>query len=169
MNGSRYWIESLDLRPHPEGGHYRETYRSVERLHPSALPARFDGDRSFATSIYFLLETGQISAFHRIASDEIWCFHTGAPIRIEQLNADGSRTSTLLGPQAEQVFQCVIPAGTWFGAYVEADRGYSLVTCVVSPGFDFADFELADREKLARTYPDHLALIKQLTHETGAQ
>jgi predicted cupin superfamily sugar epimerase len=159
------WIDTLDLERHPEGGYYRETYRSDEQLDRSVLPARFDGDRSFSTAIYFLLEAGQISAFHRIASDELWCFHTGAPLRIEHLNPNGSHTTHHLGPVPErgQVFQCVIPATTWFGACVDANIGYSLVSCAVAPGFDFADFELADREKLTRAFPHHKTLITQLT------
>ena len=159
------WVNSLKLEPHPEGGYYRETYRSDEHIDRAALPARYGGDRAFATVIYFLLEAGQISAFHRIASDELWCFHTGAPLRIEQLNADGARLTHLLGPVPEQKqsFQCVIPAGTWFGAYVDADIGYSLVSCAVAPGFDFSDFELADRDKLLRALPDHRSVIERLT------
>ena len=149
---ARDWIDILALEPHPEGGYYRETFRS---------------DNEIDTAIYFLLEAGQISAFHRIASDELWCFHTGAPLCVEQLNPDGSRTTHRLGPlpDLKQSFQCVIPAQSWFGTHVDADIGYSLVSCAVAPRFVFPDFELADRAKLIRAFPQHSDLIERLTLE----
>ena len=165
---TRDWIDILALEPHPEGGYYRETFRSDDEIDTAALPPRYaGGSRAVSTAIYFLLEAGQISAFHRIASDELWCFHTGAPLCVEQLNPDGSRTTHRLGPlpDLKQSFQCVIPAKSWFGAHIDADIGYSLVSCAVAPGFVFPDFELADRAKLIRAFPQHSDLIERLTLE----
>ena len=88
------WIATLALEPHPEGGHYRETYRSADRISKGALPSRYAGNRSFGTSIYFLLRTGEVSALHRIVSDELWYFHEGSPLTLEQIDPEGAHTST---------------------------------------------------------------------------
>ncbi len=161
MKIAQHWVETLELTPHPEGGYFRETYRAAESISAAALPTRFSGDRNLCTSIYFLLEAGQASTFHRIKSDEIWYFHLGTPIRIHSIADDGSANSVLLG---EEAFQTVVPAGVWFGAELAEASGYALVGCAVSPGFDFADFELARRDALIQDFPQHRALIKRLTH-----
>jgi len=113
-------LRRLALDRHPEGGWYRETYRSSEFIAGSALPARFDGPRPFSTSIYFLLEQGDISALHRIKSDEIWHFYAGAPLALHLLTAQGELLKRKLGPDfaAGESFQIVVAAGCWFGAEV---------------------------------------------------
>lgn len=156
-------IARLGLARHPEGGWFRETYRAPERIPAAALP-RHGGDRPCSTAILFLLEAGDISALHRLASDELWHWHAGAPLRIHALAGDGGHQVHRLGPDLEagQSFQAVLPAGTWFGAEVEGP-GYTLVGCTVAPGFDFADFELARREDLLALHPRHAALVAHLT------
>ncbi|MCB5363814.1 cupin domain-containing protein [Pusillimonas sp. CC-YST705] len=143
-------IQAMGLAPHPEGGHYRETYRSTQRV------MRPDGaSRHAGTAIYFLLATGEYSAWHRIASDEIWHFHAGSPLRIHVLHK-GKLATLHLGHPVElpgAQFQHVVPAGAWFAAEPMPARnereGYSLVGCTVAPGFEFSEFELATPEALA--------------------
>ncbi len=165
MRSPNYWIEKLALMPHPEGGYYREIYRSSESIPKEALPERFGGARSFCTSIFYLLKGGQVSRLHRLKSDEIWHFYDGAPVTIHTIAPDGGFAETQLGRDAEagQVFQAMVPAGTWLGASVSLDGSYSLVGCTVAPGFDFADFELGRREKLLDMFPEHSELIRKLT------
>ena len=160
-----FWIEHLGLAPHPEGGHFRETYRAPESIPGTALPARSGGPRVFSTAIYFLLRAGEVSALHRIKSDELWHFYTGGPLVVSVIDPDGARHDLALGPDpdAAQLFQATVPAGAWFGAAVRLGTAYALVGCTVAPGFEFADFELADRGALLRRYPQHAALIEQLT------
>ncbi|ACD96074.1 cupin domain-containing protein [Trichlorobacter lovleyi] len=162
-------ISALGLFQHPEGGWYRETYRSGGQIPGNVLPECFDGPRSWCTAIYFLLEQGDCSALHRIKSDELWFFHGGAGLTIHLLTADGIHSAIRLGADiaAGEVFQATVPAGTWFGAEMSGAGEYSLVSCTVSPGFAFADFELADLSVLLRQYPDHDALIKRLTRSAA--
>jgi len=158
-------VERLELIRHPEGGWYRESYRSTEVVPAAALPQRFSGPRSYCTSIYFLLERKDISALHRIESDELWHFHAGATLTIQVITPSGERSEFRLGSDlgSGASFQAVVPAGCWFGAEVSGEGDYSLVGCTVSPGFDFADFEMGDRDELLRLYPAHADVIRRLT------
>jgi uncharacterized protein len=156
------WIARLALRPHPEGGYFRETYRSPLTLSADQLPPRYGGARPAATSILFLLRHGTPSALHRLASDEIWNFHDGDAVRVHMLDERGAYESLVLGRGSEEELQGVVAAGRWFGAEVETPGGFSLVGCSVSPGFDFADFELAARDELTARFPQHAELIARL-------
>lgn len=158
-------VASLGLAPHPEGGFYRETYRAAEGIAQSALPSRFTGTRSHGTAIYYLLGAGDCSKLHRIKSDEIWHFYAGNPLLIVALSPVGELTVTTLGQDfsAGQVPQHVVPAGHWFGACPAEGSAYALAGCTVSPGFDFADFELAARGDLLAAFPQHRAWIEKLT------
>lgn len=171
MSEASHWVKTLELVPHPEGGWYRRTYESTDRLPQAALPARFTGDRPFATAIYFLLENGDFSALHRIKSDEIWNFHAGSPLQLTVLDPDGRLEARILGccPAATASFQTVVRAGCWFGAEVLEAGSYSLVGCVVAPGFDFEDFELADRDRLLAEHPQHRTVIERLTRTQGTR
>jgi len=181
------WIETLQLQPHPEGGWYRETYRSpmpIEfvspHLTPNPSPWKGEGSqsgapslrefssertRSVATAIYFLLERDQFSALHRIKSDELWHFYAGSSLAVEGILADSTPRTWRLGLDlaAGDVPQAVVPSGVWFGAELIDKTAYALVGCTVSPGFDFADFELAERTALLAQFPQHSDLIKRLT------
>jgi predicted cupin superfamily sugar epimerase len=161
---AQHWIEQLRLEPHPEGGFFREVYRSKEWIPHAALPQRFSGSRAFSTSIYYLLQSGDFSAFHRIHSDETWHFYAGGPLEIVTL-LDGGAVSTILGTNVGrgEHLQYTVPSGVWFGARPCVDTHYSLVGCTVSPGFDFADFEMGHSERLCREFPSALAVIEALT------
>jgi predicted cupin superfamily sugar epimerase len=162
---ARQWIKYLGLAPHPEGGWYRETYRSSETIARASLPARFDGDRAFATAIYYLLESGDFSALHRIRQDEGWHFYDGSPLTLHLIAPDGTYTTHRLGRDLHsgQEPQALAPAGWYFAATVDEAGSFSLVGCTVAPGFDFADFEMPAREELSRLYPQHREVIECLT------
>jgi uncharacterized protein len=165
-----FWIKRLGLISHPEGGYYRENYRSDEMIASEGLPVRFaGGGRAFSTAIYFLLAGRDFSAFHRLLSDELWHFYTGAPLTIHELNESGDYSRWTLGCDGEkgEAFQVVIKAGSWFGASLEETDSFALVGCTVAPGFDFRDFEMADRSELIRLYPGHRSLIEKLTRAVG--
>lgn len=164
MNTARAWIDTLRLQPHPEGGYFAETYRASESVAAAHLPARFGGNRSFSTAIYFLLEAGQFSAFHRIQSDEVWHFYDGGPLEVYVLHGYGRLEIIRLGlnPANGERPQAVVPSGCWFASRPAPGTSFTLVGCTVSPGFDFADFELASSETLSRLYPAHASLIRSL-------
>ena len=132
---ARTLIDSLELSPHPEGGFYREVYRSE-----STVTSPVNGAvRASATDIYFLLTAGQVSRFHRVLHDEIWHFYEGAPLELIELDPELSRlTKTLLQGGSSPWFRHCIRGGNWQAAATTGD--YSLVGCTVAPGFDFADF-----------------------------
>jgi uncharacterized protein len=162
---AQYWINHLGLSPHPEGGYYRVTYQSDLTIVRSALPSGYQGDRVASTAIYFLLDEGNFSAFHRIASDELWHFYAGSSLVVYVIDPDGSYSELHLGNGSDEVFQAVVKAGCWFASRVKDGAGFALVGCTVAPGFDFADFELATRSKLIGIYPAHQKLIEELTRQ----
>ncbi len=155
----------LQLLPHPEGGFFREIYRSSDFSKKEHLPAGYSGDRSYATSIYFLLTAGNFSAYHRILQDEMWHFYEGSPIEIHEIDPSGTHTVTILGTDldaGQRPFH-VVKGGVWFGSRVHGVGAYGLVGCTVAPGFDFADFEMADRQELVDAFPKLEAEIVALT------
>ncbi|WP_296229229.1 cupin domain-containing protein [Ralstonia sp. UBA689] len=155
-------IDRLGLEPHPEGGFYRETYRSQERVQRGIPPV----ERAAATAIYYLLADDAYSAWHRIQSDELWHFHTGDPLDVHVLEGNGTVRTHRLGHAAEDemaVYQAVVPAGRWFAAErVAGVHGYVLVGCTVSPGFEFSEFELAESRVLLESHSAHDDLIRRL-------
>ena len=157
-------IEQYQLQRHPEGGWYKETYRSNEYIAASTLPAWFDDKRSFSTAIYFLLEENDFSAFHRIKSDECWHFYAGDPLFIYVIRQDGELIIVRLGSDITkgQLFQYVVPANCWFASKPAPGSTFCFVGCTVSPGFDFKDFELADGGTLSALYPTHKNIIREL-------
>jgi hypothetical protein len=157
------YIRHFNLQPHPEGGWYAETYRSSEDT--AGLPERFTGARNFSTAIYFLVPGHTFSAFHRIKSDELWHFYDGDMLQVFVIDERGELSIIELGRDSDhgQVFQAVVRQGQWFASRCGVAGGFSLVGCTVSPGFDFADFELADRTDLLEQFPEHRELIIALT------
>ncbi len=164
---AQYWIDKLGLQAHPEGGYFAEVYRSAEQIPVEGLPARYRGPRRFGTSIYFLLKQDRFSAFHRITSDESWHYYTGSSqVDLYVLSPGGKLSHHRLGPdwEAGERFQATVPAEHWFAAQVGRQPGdFALVGCTVAPGFDFADFELAEQAALVEQFPAHRALIERLT------
>jgi hypothetical protein len=158
-------VRTLDLQPHPEGGHYAEIHRATEGIAAGALPARYGGRRSFGTAIYYLLGPDDVSALHRVASDEIFHFYLGDPVEQLRLFPDGSHRLVEIGPDlaAGQRPQSVVPAGVWQGARVKPGGRYCLMGCTVSPGFDFADFEMGERRVLIDGWPEAREMIEALT------
>jgi uncharacterized protein len=162
---AEHYIQHLNLQPHPEGGYYKEVYRSALNLPSEALPPEFGGTRQICTSIYFLIEQGNFSAFHRIRSDETWHFYDGDALEVIELQQEGRLKKTAVGrnlPEGEQL-QYTVKANTWFASRVKEGGHFSLVGCTVSPGFDFTDFEMAERKMLLEKYPQHKNEILGLT------
>jgi len=160
-----YWIKNLGLTEHPEGGYYRETYRSAEEIGGASLPHRYRQARAFSTSIYYLLEGDNVSRLHRLKSDELWHFYAGSSLSIHVIDGNGSYSRIRLGSDFDrgEVFQTVVAAGIWFGATVDDPESYSLMGCTIAPGFDFDDYELASREELLSLCPAHQPIIDRLT------
>ena len=158
-------IDTLNLQAHPEGGHYTEVYRSdgIIETDEDGFP---DG-RHYSTSIYYLLEGEDQSHFHRIKSDEVWHHYEGSSITIHLISPTGSYRTLSVGKDLEkgQKPQQIVPAGYWFGVTVDEPDSYALCGCTVSPGFDFDDFEMADRADLLEQFPEHEEIIKKLTQE----
>ncbi|NQX84722.1 MAG: cupin domain-containing protein [Flavobacteriaceae bacterium] len=160
-------IETLGLQPHPEGGYYKETYRSKDIITKDALPHIFNGNRNYSTGIYYLLESEDFSAFHRINQDEMWHFYKGDALSLTMISDKGEVTTVKIGNAISkgEVPQALVPKGYWFAAKVEQPNSYALLGCTVAPGFDFKDFELAQRTKLIAQFPQHKDLITALTRD----
>ncbi len=160
-----YWIDHLALEPHPEGGYFREVHRSAAQIGECCLGGDRGGSRSVSTAIYYLLSGGEFSAFHRIRSDEVWHHYAGGSLTVHEIDQAGDHRELGLGLDldAGQSPQIMVPADTWFGAVVDAASSFCLVGCTVAPGFDFRDFELADRAALVDLYPQHRGIIERLT------
>ncbi|MFY7652497.1 MAG: cupin domain-containing protein [Chitinophagaceae bacterium] len=161
------WVEKLGLLPHPEGGYYKETYRSNAIIAKGHTLYNSNGDRNLQTAIYFLIEDGNFSAFHRIAGDEIWHFYYGNTLLIHEITKDGELITTQLGNNLldGDVLQYTIKAGNWFASEVKSGGSYTLVGCTVAPGFDFNDFELAEKKLLCAAYPFASELIARLCRQ----
>jgi predicted cupin superfamily sugar epimerase len=167
VTNATLWIERLQLRPHPEGGYFCETYRAAEMVAHAALPERFRGDRAFSTAIYFLLHQHDFSALHRLKQDELWHFYDGSSLTIHIIDRAGRYSCLHLGRDIADgaVPQAVVPAGCLFGATVDDPSSYALVGCTVAPGFAFDDFEMPTRSQLLELYPQHRHLIERLTRQ----
>lgn len=161
---AEYFVQHLQLQPHPEGGFFKENYRSEGIISSEYLPAEFSGNRNYSTAIYFLLQKGDFSAFHRIASDECWHFYEGGTLLVHIIDGEGKYSCIRLGRKIDEgeVFQFVVPANCWFASEPAPKTEFSLVGCTVAPGFDFADFEMADAKKLSNLFPQHQSIIDRL-------
>ncbi|GFP79452.1 hypothetical protein PHJA_000088700 [Phtheirospermum japonicum] len=181
-------VAKLNLKPHPEGGFYSETFRDASViLSKSHLPPQYKVDRPVSTSIYFLMPSGSVSHLHRIPCAETWHFYLGEPLTVVELNDDdGIVKLSCLGPDPlaeNQVVQHVVPPNVWFGAFPTNDidvssnglavkraskdpeEHFSLVGCTCAPAFQFDDFELAKRSELVSLFPKYESLISMLTFD----
>ena len=160
-------IELLELQPHPEGGYFKETYRSSATIPKDCLPEEFNGERNHSTGIYYLLQSDDFSAFHKINQDEMWHFYSGDALELSMISEDGILSTVQIGSNLKegQVFQFVVPNQYWFAARVLKPNSYAFLGCTVSPGFDFKDFTLATRIDLIKKFPQHSDIITALTRQ----
>jgi len=160
-------IKTLQLNPHPEGGYFRETYRSEGMISRKELGDKYSGERNISTCIYFLLTSESFSAFHRIVQDEAWHFYDGSPLFLHMISPKGDYIKVTIGRNYEkgEVPQFVVPGGTWFAADVAHEDSFSLLGCTVAPGFDFADFEMGRQDRLLKNFPTCSEVIRELTRE----
>jgi predicted cupin superfamily sugar epimerase len=154
-------IAHFKMARHPEGGAFAENYRSDL----SVSAAGFTGPRAASTGIYFLLGRGEFSAFHRIKSDEMWHSYLGGPLHIVEIDWAGRLSETILGRDLArgESLTHVVKAGNWFASCPGPESEYSLVGCTVAPGFDFQDFEMANRRELIGWFPEYAPVIERLT------
>ena len=158
--------QRLAMQPHPEGGHYVEVFRASEVVRRGSDGA----ERVSSTAIYFLLEDGDFSAFHRVSSDEAWHHYLGDPVELSIIDASGLAERRQLGSDllGGQEPLSLVPAGAYQAARLAGiGCGFALCGCTVAPGFDFSDFELPTRAQLIGLFPQHEALICQLTRSLG--
>jgi predicted cupin superfamily sugar epimerase len=161
IQDAAYWIDRLNLQPHPEGGYYAEVFRSEEVVIRSGETAI----KQACTSIYYLLEGEDFSGFHRIGSDEIWYFHKGVPLLIHVIDENGNHIAHELSDADTGSLSIVVPAGLWFASEIPSGSGFALVSCAVAPGFDFAEFEMAKKEELIAQYLQPAALLNRLCRQ----
>ncbi len=152
-------IQTLDLKPHPEGGFYKETYRGSLEIEIENLKIR-----NSSTAIYYLLQDKDKSHFHKVLSDEIWLYHQGETVEIYEMDDSGNLITHHLGIDIEngEIPQIVISKNHWFAARIKSNTGYCLVSCIVAPGFEFEDFELANKEVLLKQHPHYQEIIEQM-------
>ncbi|MCI5057813.1 MAG: cupin domain-containing protein, partial [Flavobacteriales bacterium] len=154
--------------PHPEGGYYKQTYKSTQMIEAGSLHG-YEGARSCVTSIYFLITASNFSAFHRIKQDEVWNFYQGCAITLHVITAEGEYQNIKIGHNldAGEIPQYVVKGGDWFASEVDSENrdDFALVGCTVAPGFEFKDFELAKRKDLTKKYPSFAKIIEKLTRE----
>ncbi|MFD2445289.1 cupin domain-containing protein [Bacillus sp. CGMCC 1.16607] len=164
---AQYWINNLDLIPHPEGGFYKSTYSSESIISDKSVVSN-GNKRKLYTSIYFLLRSGDISHLHRLKSDELWYFHGGSPLTVHVIDESGEYHEMKLGLDLEngEVPQVLVPKNSIFGSSVMEEGTFSLVGCMVSPGFDFEDFELFNQDDLLKIYPEHEEIIRKMAYKT---
>jgi uncharacterized protein len=163
----QFYISKLGLEPHPEGGYFRRTFESQEKTSDQELSVHFEGKRMLYTSIYFLLTSDDVSHFHRLQSDELWYYHAGSPLSIHMIDENGVYTEQKLGLDLEngEVPQVLVPKNTIFGSSVNDKRTFSLVGCMVSPGFEYEDFELFTQEELLAKYPEQREIIMKIAYD----
>ncbi|WP_460219110.1 cupin domain-containing protein [Psychroserpens sp. MEBiC05023] len=165
MSSLEILIKTLELLPHPEGGYFKETYRSEGIISTSCLPSTFKTERNYSTGIYYLLKSEDFSAFHKINQDEMWHFYLGDAIELHMISEEGIHSKVYIGNDIAQgqVLQFVVPKHYWFAAKVSKPNSYALLGCTVAPGFDFKDFTLATRGALIETFPQHKDIITTYT------
>jgi len=163
----QYYITKLGLEAHPEGGYFKRTFQSEELISEKELSVQFEGKRLLYTSIYFLLTSNDVSHFHRLKSDELWYYHGGSPLSVHIIDENGQYTEHKLGLNLDQgeVPQVLVPKNCIFGSSVKDEDTFSLVGCMVSPGFEYQDFEMFTQEELLSKYPKHKEIIMKLAYE----
>ncbi|OAB47427.1 cupin domain-containing protein [Paenibacillus antarcticus] len=167
QHDAQYYVSKLELDPHPEGGYYKRVFESEEQTSDKELTVEFEGMRKLYTSIYFLLGSKDISHFHRLKSDELWYYHAGSPLTVHLIDEHGEYKEYKLGTDLDngEVPQVRVPKNSIFGSSVMDEDTFSLVGCMVSPGFEFRDFELFTQDELLSQYPQYKDVIMKLAYE----
>jgi uncharacterized protein len=167
INDLQTWVSKLDLLPHPEGGYFKPTFESEESTSDNELSVNYDGKRKLYTSIYFLLSSNDVSHFHRLKSDELWYYHAGSPLTVHVIHENGEYEEMRVGMNLEQGErpQILVKKNSIFGSSVMEKDTCSLVGCMVSPGFEFQDFELFTQDELLERYPQHKEIIMKLAYK----
>lgn len=162
MKSQDYWIKKLGMLEHPEGGYFKEVVRSK-----TMVLLEDERKRAHYSSIYFLLNDKNPSHFHRLKDDELWFYHAGESLSVHVILENGDYVVHKLGLNLDEGEepQVLVPGGSIFGSTVEVEDGYSFVSCVVSPGFDFEDFELFTQDQLMESYPQHKSIITRLAYK----
>lgn len=157
MKSAEYYIKNLNMAPHVEGGYFKESFISKDKARK---------DKKLWSSIYFLLRTGEVSNFHRLKSDELWYYHDGEALTIYMITLEGELITSKLGKNIEngETPQVLVPKGCIFGSAMN-NNGYALVGCMVSPAFEYEEFELFERDYLLSLYPNYSDIIMKLTRE----
>ncbi len=162
---AQFWIDHLGLQHHPEGGYFKESFRSAYAIQGAAIGDRYEGNRVHSTAIYFLVTADRASRLHRLQTDEIWHFYAGDSLEICCIDPAGVLEIKRLGSDIGKgdALQVLVPAGVWFGARVQAGSEYVLCGCTMAPGFEFADFEMGDRKALLKQFPQLEAIVIELS------
>ncbi|MEW9052926.1 MAG: cupin domain-containing protein [Neobacillus sp.] len=161
------WVSKLELSPHPEGGYFKSTFESDERITDRERSVNYAGERKLFTSIYFLLTSNDVSHFHRLKSDELWYYHGGSSLTVHIIHENGEYEEIKLGLNLDkgEVPQALVKKNSIFGSSVMEKDTCALVGCMVSPGFDFQDFELFTQDELLTKYPQHHEIIMKLAYK----
>lgn len=161
------WVTKLGLTPHPEGGYYKRTFEANESITDNELSVTYEGERKLYTSIYFLLTSEDVSHFHRLKSDELWYYHAGSALTVHVIHENGEYEALKLGINLEmgEAPQILVKKNSIFGSSVMEKDTCSLVGCMVSPGFDFQDFEMFTQDELLQDYPQHEEIIRKLAYK----
>ena len=157
-------ILKLGLQPHIEGGYFVETYKNSHHITSDNTHLDFEGTRPIATTIYYLLKSSQVSKFHKLKFDEQWFFHSGSALLIYLIDKKGKLEKVRLGDNVteNEKPQFLVKSGVILGAEVIEQNSYTLVSCVVSPGFDYKDFVLFEADDLIQQFPQHEDIIKKI-------
>lgn len=161
MNRAKQLIQQLELEPLLEGGYFKRIFESELVIPKAQFPDRFSRERLAGSAIYYLLESGDFSAFHRLRADEQWHFYEGAPLVLHLLDHKLDHQMITLGNPEKPRFETVVPHGTWMAARSLGD--FSLVGCTCTPAFHADDFELGERNALIKEFPEHEDLVRQFT------
>ena len=159
MKTKQDWINELELEPHVEGGYFRQTYKAVE-----TVELNDNRIRALSTSILFLLSSNNPSHFHLLSSDEIWYYHFGHALTVHMIHPNSVYETVEIGPGIGQKLQFTVPAGVIFGSTIESNNveDFAIVSCSVTPGFEYEDFKLYTQDELLEKFPNHEQIIRRL-------
>ena len=167
MYSADFFISKLNMKPHPEGGYFTKVYRSGYEITDDSFPCDFEGERALSSTIYFLLKSGQLSMFHQLRFDEVWFYHYGSPVHLHLIDEHGKYSLHTLGVDIDygEQPQVLVPGKTIFAAKPKDKGGFSLVSNMVSPEFDFRDFVLINTNEICAKFPHLSNIVKSVIGE----